>query len=95
MSFGNRSNYASLKDAFGVLEFEEKQEPVYTIPTTTEVQQQPGPVGIESFEADNEQSHCKGCNCHSKISIKEWINELLNIILIAILLYIIIFKPKI
>jgi hypothetical protein len=102
MSFGNRSNYASLNDAFGIKEFGTLEEKSYTV---KEPQQEPATpsevvkdIIVESF-TDNpmeiESGKCS-CGCHtSKINIKDWMNEILNIILICILLYIVVFKPKI
>lgn len=97
MSFGNRSNYASLNDAFGIKEFGIVEEKSYTI---KEPQQEPitpsevvKDIVVENFTDSSDKC---SCGCHtSKVNIKDWMNEILNIILILILLYIVIFKPKI
>ncbi len=98
MSFGNRSNYASLNDAFGIKEFGIVEEKSYTVKQEETIQPPSEVVKdmvVESFTVEEDTGKCS-CGCHtSKVNIKDWMNEILNIILICILLYIVVFKPKI
>ena len=119
MSFGNRSNYCSLKDAFGVKTFSVDINPIHnmeqhsisykveqpvlgpatcqeTIPEVAE-----GDI-VETFkdtECDMVEKHCQNCgDCAIKFKnygpVGTSLNEILNIILICILLFIIIYKPN-
>jgi hypothetical protein len=106
MSFGNRSSYASLKDAFGVSEFTSQLEPSYNIPQKETQLPVVSPVAevpiIEKFsetefESDvtcgQVKSHCDTCGCIEKKENRTWINEILNLILIGLLLWILVYKP--
>lgn len=86
MSFGNRSNFASLSDAYGIDSFIQQEEPSYKLKDPVEEYPQK-----ENF-VDIEEHHCKGCSCHSK-KLKPWINEILNMILIFLLLWVIVYSP--
>lgn len=95
MSFGNRSSYASLKDAFGVTEFEKTVETSYTIEKQSVAPATPTET-IENFsESDiscnQVKSHCESCGCMEKS--RSWINEILNLLLIGLLLWILVYKP--
>jgi hypothetical protein len=104
MSFGNKSGYASLSDAYGITEFTNTVENTYTvespITTTPDI-----PVGVENFEqtedshvtCDAVKKHCESCSCvkkHGYGHVGNYLNELLNFILILILLWILVFKPS-
>jgi hypothetical protein len=102
MSFGNKSGYASLSDAYGITEFTSSVENTYTIEspiTTSDI-----PVGVEKFEADDShvtcdtvKKHCESCSCmkkHKYGHVGNYLNELLNFILILILLWVLVFSPS-
>lgn len=110
MSFGNRASFASLKDAYGILEFSREPEEIsYTIenPKVDDVQvNAPIPIQltqpiIETFDevtsCDSVKRHCLKCDCMKATygPIGLWFNELLNIGLILILIYILMYKPSI
>lgn len=104
MSFGNRASFASLKDAYGILNFTSTEQDNYKI---EEPVQQPIKQIVEKFEeelpkeyitCDMVKSHCSDCNCMavSKYGpVGTWLNEILNISLICILIYILMYQPKI
>jgi hypothetical protein len=108
MSFGNRASFASLKDAYGILEFSREPEEIsYTIeqPKVETIEVIP-PVLIKEHVIENfdEQincqavkRHCSKCDCMktSYGPIGMWFNELLNIGLILILIYILMYRPSI
>ena len=117
MSFGNRSNYCSLKDAFGVKTFSIDTNPIHNTeqhsisykvdqPVLGPDTRQPPPVTegdiIETFkdtECDMVEKHCQNCdNCAIKFKnygpVGTSLNEILNLVLICILLFIIIYKPN-
>jgi hypothetical protein len=109
MSFGNRASFASLKDAYGILEFSREPEEIsYTIKEPTQEVQvmdqiplvNDDPI-IETFDevttCESVKRHCSKCNCMKKEygPIGSWFNELLNIGLILILIYILMYRPSI
>jgi hypothetical protein len=99
--------YASLKDAFAhpapQVQIKEEPEAVYKI-------DQEAPVAQEKFysedsewgvECDVVQKHCSSCSsCSAALQPKKYgpigtsLNELLNIVLIVLLIWILIFRPK-
>jgi hypothetical protein len=100
MSFGNRTMYASLKDAYGIVEFEKTEDkkefqiiPEETAPQIVNV--------VESFDEPNitcesVNEHCKTCGCMNTGMIKgPWLNEILNLLLVGLLLWILIYRPNI
>ena len=96
MSFGNRSSYATLKDAYGITEFIPAVEETYTL-KKEEISTVPT-VLMESFTPETltvQETYCVDCNCKGKRGGRrsEWLNEILNLILIGILLWILLFKP--
>lgn len=120
MSFGNRSNYCSLKDAFGVKSFSIDDNPMRNMeqhtfsykveqPQKHQVQEvekieeavDPEEEIIENFhvKCSSVEKHCGECkDCIVKFKrygpVGTSLNEILNIILICILLFIIIYKPN-
>lgn len=102
MSFGNRSSYATLKDAFGITEFETTIDTKEFQLEKQEISSQPI-VAMESFEetditCEKVQSHCKTCGCMNKsIDIRpgSWLNEILNLLLVCLLLWVLIYRPNI
>ena len=89
MSFGNRSNFASLSDAYGIDSFTQQEEESYKLKEP--VEEYPVVQPKENFNVE-EEHHCKGCSCHSR-KLKPWINEILNMILIFLLLWVIVYSP--
>lgn len=102
MSFGNRSSYATLKDAFGITEFEQVLTPREFEIEKKEISSQPV-VAMESFDeteisCEKVQSHCKTCGCMNKvIDIRpgSWLNEILNLLLVCLLLWVLIYRPNV
>lgn len=104
MSFGNRSSYATLKDAFGITEFESNFDTKEFELEKREISLQPV-VAMESFDdteteitCEKVQSHCKSCGCMNKsIDIRpgSWLNEILNLLLVCLLLWILIYRPNV
>jgi hypothetical protein len=84
MSFLNRSSFATLQDAYGIQEFEQRPVEEYTV-------QEPSKTPITVMESFTEEGPNKQCNC----SKRSYFNEFLNIVLILLLLYIAVFKPQI
>lgn len=107
MSFGNRSHFATLKDAYGILNFSNEEEQNYNIQVpeekTIEKFSDEAPKVIETPEeiqitsCDMVKKHILSCNCmNNKYGpVGTWLNEILNICLICILIYILMYKPKI
>lgn len=118
MSFGNRSNFCSLKDAFRVPSFDVNnfsilqmppvqvqqslgQPPQFQSPQNPQLQQlQPLPL-TQPYQSQGQvyqqqytpvNTPCE--NCRNFSLFKGSFNEVLNIILILLLLYIIIYKPS-
>jgi hypothetical protein len=94
MSFGNRSNFCSLKEAFP--EIQMQPEKIYPsiekfVEPTPMPQPQPEKVSVvEKTET------CIECEYRKKYGpVGTSFNEILNLLLLLLLLYIIIFKPKI
>lgn len=93
--------YCSLKDAFPGLPEEEQEKinsfvapPVPSIPSIPDISL-PQAEPKESFQLI-EKPRCLECEKRSQsYSIDSTFNEILNIVLILILLYIIIYKPSI
>ncbi len=103
MSF-HRSKYASLKDAFGISSFvQEIKEKEYEIlqPQQVEIVAEPMPVSFENFEEEEDMTcekvakHCKSCSCQRHHSFgKNMFAEFLNFLLICILIWILVYRPK-
>ena len=94
MSFGNRSNFCTLKEAFPDIQMQpEKIYPTiekYIDPTPVP-QPQPEKVSV----VENTET-CIECEYRKKYGpVGTSFNEILNLLLLLLLLYIIIFKPKI
>lgn len=102
MSFGNRSSYATLKDAFGISEFETNLDIKEFEIDKKEISSQPI-IAMESFDetdisCEKVKSHCKTCGCMNKsIDIRpgSWLNEILNLLLVCLLLWVLIYRPNI
>lgn len=118
MSFGNRSNYCSLKDAFAIqatkfdetkimaneqhtIDYHVIQEPIILPNVQTQE------IVKETFEDSSQhdiceqyKEHCSECKKCGNSMVKTYgplgtgLNEILNLILIFILLWIIIYKPS-
>lgn len=105
MSFGNRASFASLKDAYGILEFSSTPEENYTI-QNAQVSEEKQPI-IEHFEEQTPhpkitcemvKKHCSSCSCMNKGKYGPTgtlLNEFLNIGLICILIYILMYRPRV
>lgn len=101
MSF-NRSRYSSLQDAFGIKTFtQEIKNNEYTIATPVEVEQVALPATYETFGDVEEEElscekvskHCTTCGCQ-KPYMKNMFAEFLNFLLILILIWILVYKPR-
>lgn len=108
MSFGSSIRYASLKDAYGPVKMEanEPREKTIAEVETEKFVSDPEPAccaedtshGIECAVV---QAHCSTCGeCSAMMQPKKYgpigtsLNEILNLILIFLLIWILIFKPK-
>lgn len=106
MSFGNRSSFATLSDAYGIPEFSSDPELEYKL-KQEDISTQPDPI-TEAFDVEEKgvdigvscdmvKKHCSSCGCmqqHTSYGpVGNWLNEILNLILIGVLLWIIISKP--
>lgn len=101
MSFGNRSNYCSLKEAFNTptFDFTENEDD-----KSYEIKESFTPESEASEETpvvrcNNVVSHANTCSsCYKSITKKQMLrnafNEILNMIMIVIMIWIIIYKPK-
>jgi len=101
MSFGNRSSYASLQDAFGISQFSTPENPrEFLIEQKNEISETQ-PMAVESFTEDQVscetvKNHCQTCNCMKKsMAMTSWINEILNMLLIGLLLWVLVYRPNV
>lgn len=98
MSFGNRSNFCSLKDAFPQIMMNEEK----TINPPPKIEYiAPKATIVENFEPENTENiekneFCAECEHRKNYGyIGTSFNEILNLLLLLLLLYIVIYKPKI
>lgn len=94
MSFGSRANFCNLKDAFPGIQMDKEyivNPPIQ--PHEVEVPLDPRPVVTEHFEPSPPCQHC--ANRYNYSYINGTFNEILNILLLGMLLYIIIYRPNI
>jgi hypothetical protein len=106
MSFGNRSNYCSLDDAFGVKSFSVNVSPIHNTEqhsynyTVDKPVKEALPIVEELQTLQTKEKFHDGsmdCNCKKYKTygpVGTTLNEVLNIILISILLFIILYKPN-
>jgi hypothetical protein len=92
MSFGNRSNFCTLKEAFPDIQMQPEK-----IHPTIEKYIEPTPVPQpEKVSVVENTETCIECEYRKKYGpVGTSFNEILNLLLLLLLLYIIIFKPKI
>lgn len=106
MTFGNRTSYCSLKDAFGVQSFSVDTVPIHNTEQHTfsykvepEIEETPFIEKMSGLNHSDVEQHIDSCP-ECAVRMKQYgpvgtsLNEILNIILICILLFIVIYKPN-
>lgn len=100
MSF-SRSKYSSLKDAFGVSSFQhEIKTSEYKVEQPIEQEVIALPNSYEKFDeepisCEKVEKHCRSCSCQKYHNFgKNMFAEFLNFLLICILIWILVYKPR-
>lgn len=105
MSFGNRSNYCSLKDAFKTFTVDNNQihnteQHSFSYKVEQPEIEAPPPQEVELLSKEGFEEECDSVCNDCAVKFKRYgpvgtsLNEILNIILICILLFIVIYKPN-